>query len=82
MNKSHAIKKKCLDCAGGSTKEVTLCPVVDCPLWPFRFGSSDKTKAYRLRMKKAEGRWPDEYREVNSMRNIRKREERVSFREK
>lgn len=46
MDKSQTIKKKCLDCGGGSTKELALCPVVDCSLWPFRFGSSDKTKAH------------------------------------
>jgi len=33
-----AIRLKCLDCCAGSRKEVRLCPVRDCPLWPFRMG--------------------------------------------
>jgi hypothetical protein len=33
-----AIRHKCLDCAGDSSKEVELCPVKDCALYPYRFG--------------------------------------------
>ena len=33
----RAIRAKCLDCAQ-SCKEVRLCSVTDCPLWPFRMG--------------------------------------------
>lgn len=33
-----AIRKKCIECSGGSYKEVRLCPCDDCPLWPYRFG--------------------------------------------
>ena len=33
-----AIRKKCLDCACGSHKEVRECKVVQCPLYPYRFG--------------------------------------------
>ena len=33
-----AIRAKCLDCVCGSEAEVRKCPVVDCSLWPFRFG--------------------------------------------
>lgn len=33
-----AIRRKCLDCSGGSSKEVSLCDVVRCALHPFRFG--------------------------------------------
>jgi hypothetical protein len=40
-----AIRKKCIDCSGGSRKEVRLCPVVACPLWPYRFGKRPETKA-------------------------------------
>jgi len=43
-----AIRSKCIDCSGGSYKEVTLCPIVDCPLYPYRYGkrptSSSKQK--------------------------------------
>ena len=34
------IRAKCLDCSGQSYKEVELCPIPDCPLWPYRFGMS------------------------------------------
>ncbi|HIH96133.1 MAG TPA: hypothetical protein HA348_01345 [Thermoplasmata archaeon] len=63
MNKSDAIRKKCLDCSG-SPKEVTLCHIVDCPLWPFRFGYSIKDKRYRQRMEAAKKRYPKEYKEM------------------
>lgn len=33
-----SIRGKCLDCVGGHTVEVKLCPSTDCPLWPFRMG--------------------------------------------
>ena len=32
----RAIRKMCLRCVGGQTKEVRVCTDVDCPLWPFR----------------------------------------------
>ena len=35
-----AIRAKCLDCSGGHPKEVRLCPVTDCPLWPYRMGKN------------------------------------------
>ncbi len=31
-----AIALKCIDCSGGSKKEVGLCPIKDCALWCFR----------------------------------------------
>ena len=34
----QALRKKCLDCGCNQYKEVELCPVQDCPLWPYRFG--------------------------------------------
>ena len=33
-----AIRKSCLDCTNGQPKEVRLCPVIDCALYPYRFG--------------------------------------------
>lgn len=33
-----AIRLKCLDCSCGSSNEVKLCPVENCPLHPFREG--------------------------------------------
>ena len=33
-----SIRKRCLDCTAWQTKEVRLCPSVDCSLYPYRFG--------------------------------------------
>ena len=33
-----AIREKCLDCSGGSYREVRLCPVQNCALHPYRMG--------------------------------------------
>lgn len=35
-----AIRAKCLDCSGGSPKEVADCLVRDCALFPFRLGTN------------------------------------------
>ena len=31
-----AIRKKCLECSGGSTTEVEACAMADCPLFQYR----------------------------------------------
>lgn len=33
-----AIRAKCIDCSCGEKKEVRLCPIEWCPLWPYRMG--------------------------------------------
>lgn len=33
-----AIHAKCMECSGGSRKEVHGCKLCDCPLWPYRRG--------------------------------------------
>ena len=35
--KSH--RKKCLDCTCNQPKEVRLCPVIECDLYPYRMGT-------------------------------------------
>jgi len=40
-----AIRKKCLECSGESHKEVRLCPITDCSLYPYRFGKRPETTA-------------------------------------
>ena len=35
-----AIRQKCLDCSGGSVKEVRECPIVECDLYMYRFGTN------------------------------------------
>ncbi len=38
MTPLKAIREKCLDCMCGQAKEVRLCPIKECTLYPFRFG--------------------------------------------
>ena len=33
-----AIRKKCLDCTCNQPKEIRLCRIIDCPLYPYRMG--------------------------------------------
>jgi len=40
MTPCKAIRLKCLDCSCGSSNEVKLCPILDCPLYPYRFGKN------------------------------------------
>ena len=35
-----AIRRKCLDCSGGSLTEIADCLVQQCPLFPFRLGKN------------------------------------------
>ena len=35
----RAIRKKCLDCCCGQFSEVRLCPILGCPLYPYRLGT-------------------------------------------
>ena len=39
-NPVKAIREKCLECSNGSVREVELCPVTGCALYPFRFGKN------------------------------------------
>jgi hypothetical protein len=34
----RSIREYCIDCSGGSSAEVKLCPVVKCSLFAYRFG--------------------------------------------
>jgi len=33
-----AIRANCLECCCGSRKEVKMCHIINCPLWPYRLG--------------------------------------------
>ena len=39
-----AIRRKCIDCSCGSSNEVKLCPVKNCPLYDYRFGKDPHRK--------------------------------------
>lgn len=47
ITKTHtpikAIRLKCIDCMCCQKKEITLCPVTQCPLWPYRRGKRPRT---------------------------------------
>lgn len=43
----RAIRKKCLECCGGSRKEVAECELEDCPLHPYRFGREPEKESAR-----------------------------------
>ena len=62
LNKRIALK--CLDCCGGSAKEVTLCHSFSCPLWAVRFGYPMRNKRYKERMEKARERFTEEFKEL------------------
>lgn len=54
-----AMRAKCLDCCCGSAQEVKLCPITDCPLYPYRMGHNPNRKgkggnAEHLRKKEVE----------------------------
>jgi hypothetical protein len=40
MSPLQAIRARCLDCCAGQANEVAVCPVVECPAWPFRMGTN------------------------------------------
>lgn len=59
MTRRQAIKAKCLDCAGGSPLEVTLCQALDCPLWTFRLGQEPDSPTHLNRVRAALKKDPD-----------------------
>lgn len=60
------IAMKCLGCAG-SPKEVTLCHLMDCPLWTMRFGITIGNKRYAKRIDAAKIQYPDDVEELRKM---------------
>ena len=42
LNRSLAIRKKCLECVGLSAPDVKSCHIHDCTLWPWRMGGVGK----------------------------------------
>lgn len=49
-NPVKAIRAYCLECSCGQTSEVKECPVIKCPLYPFRMGKNP----YRQRREMSE----------------------------
>jgi len=38
----QAIRAYCLQCANHSKKEVEFCPIIKCPLYPYRLGKDQE----------------------------------------
>lgn len=49
-NPKTAIRAKCVECSGGSLKEVAECKIVKCALHPFRMGQNPFHKKTRERL--------------------------------
>ena len=41
-----AIRRNCLECSGGVSKEVALCVIPNCPLYPYRFGGDKRIEKF------------------------------------
>ena len=50
-----AIKRKCIECSGGITNEVTGCQIKKCPLYPYRLGGESDKRGYRQMAKEKAG---------------------------
>jgi len=57
INLLKAIRAHCIDCSGGSWKEIEKCPIRKCPLYPYRFGEKiTKEEKPKFTRKKKERR--------------------------
>jgi hypothetical protein len=54
-------------CSGESPKEVTICHIFDCPLWPHRLGASLIYKVYKRRIDAAMRNHPGEMKALVEM---------------
>lgn len=67
LSKARATARNCLECAGDSAKDVTLCHVFDCPLWEWRLGTHCSGKGPRSRVRRAIEANPDLMAEMKAM---------------
>ena len=51
INRSKAIRLKCLDCSGDNMAEVRKCPATNCPLWRYRMGKEENDELKPIRKK-------------------------------
>lgn len=63
-SRPKAIREHCTECSGGSAQDVTLCGIVDCPLWGYRFGGKPGGPAFKKRMEDARDRKPEEFKDA------------------
>lgn len=62
MTPIQAIRQHCIGCMCGQVREVSLCPIHDCPLYPFRNGHNPNIKG------RAKGIYPEHLKSRNSAR--------------
>lgn len=55
LTRAKAIRLKCLDCCGDSSKEVLKCASVNCPLWRYRRGKEERDELYCHSHQKKDG---------------------------
>jgi hypothetical protein len=67
MNPLHAIRQKCIDCCGGSFKEVRLCTSYNCPLYPLRLGKNPGRHPSKRTEKQLQA-----LRDANSLKRLQK----------
>jgi len=51
LDKTRAIKYKCMECCCGLQSKVKECNITDCPLWPWRTTDASKDARRRLGQK-------------------------------
>lgn len=67
LTRQRAIAKYCRECSGDSAKEVTLCSLINCPLWEYRCGCHTSSKSYKARIRGAFKRYEPEVAELRSL---------------
>lgn len=64
LGRDLAVRKHCLECAGETTTDVTLCPCTACPLWGFRMGDILHNEKARKRFEECAERDPKAFEEA------------------
>lgn len=65
LTRAKAIRQKCLDCSCWQMKEIALCTVLNCALYPFRMGrvakavELEKKRPTRQKIKSRKERWQE-----------------------
>lgn len=60
INRSKAIRLKCLDCSAQQQSEVKQCPCTDCSLWRYRMGHEERDELYIPKNRSNIGGFPRE----------------------
>jgi hypothetical protein len=74
-----AIRKNCLICGGGSSEEVRLCPITDCPVYPYRFGKRPATAEAHFAKLKAKKECTEQHKKIGTASTVVPREKNGRF---